>query len=95
MAVISDFRVLDVLLVGLPESLNSSGALVLVSHIVSPGALNAGGHIVPIPISHRLQCKELKANQSAPFGGAGRMAGDYSLRVLDKSLRNTHLPFIL
>jgi hypothetical protein len=53
-AIISDFGVLNVLLVGLPESLNAPSALVLVPHIVTPGTLNTSGHVVPVPISHRL-----------------------------------------
>jgi len=53
-AMISNFGILDVLLIGLPESLNAPSTLMLVPHIVAPGTLNTSGHIVPIPISHRL-----------------------------------------
>lgn len=52
--IISDPSVLNVLLVGLPESLNAPGALVLVPHIITPGTLNTSSHIVPISIAHRL-----------------------------------------
>jgi len=53
-AIISNLGVLNVLLIGLPESLDTPSALVFVPHIVAPGTLNTGGHIVPIPIPHRL-----------------------------------------
>ena len=53
-AIISNLGVLDVLLIGPPESLNTPSALVFVPHIVTPGTLNTSGHIVPIPIPHRL-----------------------------------------
>ena len=53
-AIISNLGVLNVLLVGPPESLDTPSALVFVPHIVTPGTLNTSGHIVPIPIPHRL-----------------------------------------
>lgn len=90
---VSNFGVLDILLVGLPESLNTPGALVLVAHVVTPGTLNTSGHIVPIPISHRLQCKELKVTWSVPLKRTGSITDAYRLWVLDEGLRNTHLPF--
>ena len=95
MAIIPSFGVLDVLLVGLPKSLNPPGALVLVPHIVSPGALNTSSHIVPVSISHRLQCKELKVSWSAPHGETAKVTEGYRLWVLDKRLGNAHLPLIL
>ena len=95
MAIISNFGVLNVLLIRLPESLNTPSALVFVPHIVTPGTLNTSGHIVPIPIPHRLQCKELKINQSTPFEGTARSTRAHGLWVLDERLRSTHLPLIL
>lgn len=67
-AIISDFGVLDIFLVGSPEPLNTPGALVFVPHIITPRALNTSGHIMPVPVSHRLQCKELEANYLGPLG---------------------------
>lgn len=94
MTIISDFGVFNIFLVGLPESLNAPSALVLVPHIVAPCTLNTSGHVVPVPISHRLQCKELGVKYSGPLEGAIRMK-DHRLWVLDKRLRDTHLPLIL
>ena len=95
MAVIPGFGVFDILLVGLPEPLDAPSALVLVPHVVTPGTLNTTGHIVPVPISHSLQRKELKVNQSVPREGTVGVIKDHRLWVLDKRLRNTHLPLIL
>lgn len=64
MPVISNLGVLEALLVVLPEALYTSGAFVLVSHVVTPCALYTCGHVVPIPVSHGLQGKELQGSMS-------------------------------
>ncbi len=61
LAVVADLGVLDALLVVLPKALNTTGALVLVAHIVTPCALDTAGHVVPIPVAHRFECEELNS----------------------------------
>jgi hypothetical protein len=58
--IFSDFGVLDALFVVLPETLDSLGAFVLVSPIISPSPLDASGHVMPVTVTHRFQRKELR-----------------------------------
>ena len=59
MAIVPNLRVLQPLLVVLPESLYAPGALVSVPEVIPPGTLNARGHIVPVSVAHCLQGEEL------------------------------------
>ena len=63
-AVVANLGVLDALLVVLPETLDATGALVLVPHIVTPCTLDATGHVVPIAVTHRFECEELHSRMS-------------------------------
>ena len=56
---VAALRELDRLLIIFPESLDSSGTLVLVPHVVPPCALDTGGHIVPVAISHSFEGEQL------------------------------------
>ena len=60
MTLVTDFSVLNALLVVLPESLDTGRAFVFVSHIIAPRSLNATGHIVPIAITHGLKGEQLR-----------------------------------
>jgi hypothetical protein len=42
-----------------PEALDAGRARVLVTPVVAPGALDAAGHVVPVPVPHRLEREEL------------------------------------
>lgn len=52
-------RVDNSFFVVLPEPLNPTSTFMLVSHVVSERALDTGGHIMPITITHCFQSKEL------------------------------------
>ena len=60
MSIVANLGVLDALFVVLPEPLNASCAFVPIPQIVTPCALNSSSHIVPVAISHSLQCEELR-----------------------------------
>ena len=59
MAIIPNLGVFDTFFVILPEPLYTPSALVLVTHIVTPRALNPGRHVVPISIPHSFQGEKL------------------------------------
>ena len=57
--VVADLRVLDALLVVLPEALNTPSALVLITHVVAERTLDPASHVVPVAVPHGLQSEKL------------------------------------
>jgi len=60
MSIVTDLGVNDAFFVVLPKSLDTAGTFVFISHVISPGTLDAPSHIMPVPIAHGLQCKQLE-----------------------------------
>jgi hypothetical protein len=61
MTVISLLGVFDSFFIVSPEALDASCAFDSVPLIITPSPLNTSGHIVPVPIPHRFERKELEA----------------------------------
>ena len=59
-SILSNFGIFKTLFVVLPEPLNASCAFVPIPQIVTPCTLDSSSHIVPVAISHSLQCEELR-----------------------------------
>lgn len=60
MSIVADLGINNAFFVVLPEPLDTAGTFMSISHVISPGTLDAASHIMPVPISHSLQCKQLE-----------------------------------
>ena len=82
----------NALLVVLPESLYTSGTLVLVPHVIAERPLDSGRHVMPVSIPHSFQREELETGQSAI---ASLEENTHSFRIFNEGLGDTHLPLLL